>query len=70
MRTDGMPPQLQAAVVICRLVSPRTAVIQEEQKRVVASPKRSALIRLVQQGVNLALFEVTDRRLGGLLERN
>jgi hypothetical protein len=53
-----------------RLVGPRTTVIQKEQKRVVASAKGSALIRLLQQGINLVLFEVPDRRFGSLLERN
>lgn len=54
----------------CRLVGTRTAVIQEEQERVVTSAKGSALIWLLQQGIDLGLFEVPDRRFGGLLEGN
>jgi len=52
------------------LVGPCTTVIHKEQKHIIASAECRALVRLLQQGINLVFFQVPDQRFGGLLERD
>jgi hypothetical protein len=54
----------------CGFISPRAAVVQEQQDGVITVAKRRAPIRRPQQCIHLSSFEVADYILRGLLEGN
>ncbi|MGC8733272.1 MAG: hypothetical protein ACP5RC_13595 [Halothiobacillaceae bacterium] len=72
MRTEGEgSPELQVTEgQFRRLVCPRPAVIEKEQQGMITLAQRGVLVRLIEQGIDLSLFEIADQCLCRLLERN